>query len=98
MGQAVVTMPNYFSALNIDFRYQLTAIGSFSKVMIAQEISGNTFVIRSEEPNVKISWQVTGVRNDPYAKKNRVIVEVEKEVQLKGKYLYPNAYQKDLDN
>ncbi|PKA83380.1 hypothetical protein ATE92_1532 [Ulvibacter sp. MAR_2010_11] len=93
-GEAVVIMPDYFSALNIDFRYQLTTIGSFSKVMIAEEISGNTFVIKSEEPNVKISWQVTGVRNDAYAQKNRVKVEVEKEDSLKGTYLYPEVLDK----
>lgn len=93
-GEAVVTMPDYFSALNIDFRYQLTTIGSFSKVMIAEEISGNTFLIKSEEPNVKISWLVTGVRNDAYAQKNRVKVEVEKEESSKGTYLYPKAFDK----
>ncbi len=97
-GEALVTMPEYFSALNIDFRYQLTTIGSFSKVMIAKEISGNTFLIKSEQPNVKISWQVTGVRNDPYARKNPVIVEVEKEAHQRGNYLYPDAYLEEQEN
>lgn len=97
-GEAIVTMPDYFTALNIDFRYQLTTIGSFSKVMIAEEMTHGTFRIKSEDPNVKISWQVTGVRNDAYARKNRVKVEVEKEEHAKGTYLYPEAYKTEINN
>ncbi|RMA57664.1 hypothetical protein [Ulvibacter antarcticus] len=94
-GTAIVKMPKYFNALNVDFRYQLTSIGSFSKVMISEEITDGTFVIKSEVPNVKISWQVTGIRNDAYAQKNRVKVEVEKEEHLKGTYLFPSGFKKN---
>jgi len=91
-GNAVIELPSYFNALNKDFQYQFTPIGSFSKVMVTKEISENTFEIRSQKPNVKISWQVTGIRKDPYANKYRVIPEVEKETQNKGTYLYPKGY------
>ena len=47
--------------------------------MVTEEISENTFTIKSELPNVKVSWQVTGIRQDPYANKYRVIPEVDKE-------------------
>lgn len=88
-----VLQPYYYQiTLNKNFRYLLTSIGSFSKVMVTQEISGNTFIIKSEKPNVKISWQVTGIRKDSYANKKRMIPEVEKEVNKKGTYLYPDAY------
>ena len=60
--------------------------------MVLKEIEDNSFVVQSKDPNVKISWQVTGVRQDPYANKNRVIPEVEKEPFAKGNYLYPEAY------
>ena len=30
-GRAVVQMPDWFEALNRDFRYQLTAIGQFAQ-------------------------------------------------------------------
>ena len=46
----------------------------------------------TDKPNVKVSWQVTGVRHDAYAKKNRIQVEVEKEPENKGKYLNPEAF------
>lgn len=87
-GYATVTMPAYFQALNQDFRYQITTIGSFSAVMIAEKMNGNTFRIRSQEPNVEVSWQVTGIRHDKYADAHRVIAEVEKEPEFKGRYLH----------
>ena len=63
-GIAEVSLPSYFEALNIDFRYQLTVIGQFAQAIIKEEISGNHFTIQTDKPNVKVSWQVTGVRND----------------------------------
>jgi len=93
-GEVVVTLPTYFDDLNIDFRYQLTPIGQFSQAIVLTEISGNTFTIKTDKPNVKVSWQVTGVRNDKWAQKNRVIAEVEKEKENKGLYLHAAAYDK----
>jgi len=90
-GMATIQMPSYFDALNKDFQYQFTPIGAFSKVMVTKEIDGNQFVIKSQVPNVKISWQVTGIRKDPYANKYRVIPEVDKEPTMVGSYLYPES-------
>ncbi len=87
-GNATVTMPNYFNALNKDFRYQLTAIGTFAQAIIAEELSGNTFKIKTDKPNVKVSWMVTGVRQDAYANVHRVKVEVEKNAKEKGKFIH----------
>lgn len=87
-GNATVTLPDYFEALNIDFRYQLTPIGQFAQAIVLEEIAGNSFKIKTDKPNVKVSWQVTGVRNDTYAKENRVKVSVEKPTTEKGKLLY----------
>lgn len=88
-GYATVTMPSYFDALNKDFRYQLTVIGTFAQAIVKEEMSGNKFVIQTNQPNVKVSWQVTGVREDAYANAHRVQAEVEKEAENKGKYLHP---------
>lgn len=88
-GIATVTMPDYFQALNKDFRYQLTAIGTFAQAIVSKEMNKNTFEIKTNQPNVKISWQVTGVRQDAYANAHRVVPEVEKESFNRGKYLYP---------
>lgn len=91
-GVAVVELPDYFQALNRDFRYQLTTIGSFADAMVKEEIEGNRFVIQTEEPNVKVSWQVTGVRQDPWAEEHPIVVEQEKTGTARGRYLNPELY------
>ena len=62
-GLASVILPNYFETLNKDFRYQLTVMGSFAQAIIKKEVFNNQFIIKSNRPNVKVSWQITGVRN-----------------------------------
>jgi len=42
-GEAVVVLPNWFEALNKDFRYQLTCLGEFAPIYIAQKNSGQSF-------------------------------------------------------
>ena len=96
-GYAVVELPAYFDVLNIDFRYQLTVIGTFAQAIIKEEISGNQFTIMTDQPNVKVSWQVTGVRNDVWAQENRIGVEVNKPAHEKGLYLHPELYNKSAD-
>ena len=91
-GNATVGLPSWFSALNRDFRYQLTVIGQFAQVIVASEISDNQFSIASDKPNVKVSWQVTGVRKDPYALAHPVEVQKAKPTELRGKYLHPKEY------
>ncbi len=91
-GEIVVQLPDYFEALNRDFRYQLTVIGEFAQAIIAEEITGNRFVIRTDKPNVKVSWQVTGIRKDRWAEENRIIVEEFKSTELQGSYLHPEAF------
>ncbi|MFN3872517.1 MAG: hypothetical protein ACK4R9_05915 [Ignavibacterium sp.] len=91
-GYAIVTLPDWFEALNKDFRYQLTVIGDFAQAIVAQEIQNNQFTIRTDKPNVKVSWQITGIRHDPFAEKNRIPVEEYKKGDDVGKYLYPDAY------
>jgi trimeric autotransporter adhesin len=88
-GQATVTLPDWFETLNRDFRYQLTVIGQFAQAIVASEISGNQFSIRTDKPNVKVSWQVTGTRQDAYANAHRIQVEVDKAPADRGHYLYP---------
>lgn len=92
-GEAVVALPDWFQALNSDFRYQLTAIGGPGpNLHIAQEIAGNTFRIAGGAPGMRVSWQVTGVRNDAWARTNRIPVEMIKEGDERGRYLHPEAF------
>jgi hypothetical protein len=92
-GTATITMPDYFEALNRDFRYQLTSVGkSQPGLYIAKEVSGNRFEISGGKAGGKVSWQVTGVRHDVYANAHRIPVEEEKPVKEQGHYLYPELY------
>jgi hypothetical protein len=92
LGEATVRLPVWFEALNTDFRYQLTVIGQFAQAIIAREIEKGQFTIRSSMPNVKVSWQVSGVRQDAYAKSHPLVVEQEKEARLRGYYIHPELY------
>jgi hypothetical protein len=60
--------------------------------MVSSEIKDNQFSIKTDKPNVKVSWQVTGIRQDPYANAHRIPVEENKPADEKGKYLYPTEY------
>ena len=96
-GLATVTMPDWFGALNMEFRYQLTCIGQFAQAIIQQEITSNQFVIKTDKPNIKVSWQITGTRNDPWARDHRIPVEKLKLPIETGKYIYPQGYGKGPD-
>jgi hypothetical protein len=69
-GIAVITLPDYVQKINTDFRYQLTVIGQFANAIIQKEIENNSFVISTDKPDVKVSWQITAKRNDKYLKNN----------------------------
>lgn len=91
-GKSIVELPEWFEALNKDFRYQLTCIGGFSQVFIEKEISDNSFVIAGGKPGLKVSWQVTGIRKDAYANAHRIPVEENKKPEERGKYLHPKEF------
>jgi len=89
-GTAWITLPDYFGVLNRDFRYQLTAVGAPGpNLYIAQKITNNRFQIAGGTPGGEVSWQVTGIRQDDFAKAHPIIPEVEKTGEERGKYLHP---------
>lgn len=89
-GEAWVELPAWFEALNEDFRYQLTPIGAPGpNLFIAQEIQSSRFQIAGGTPGMKVSWQVTGIRHDPYAEAHPLPVEEDKPSEEQGTYLHP---------
>jgi hypothetical protein len=89
-GEATVQLPAWFSALNTDFRYQLTAVGGPGpNLYIAQKVENNRFRIAGGTPGGEVSWQLTGIRQDPYANAHPVPVEADKAGDDRGHYLYP---------
>jgi len=91
-GNATVELPGYFEALNRDLRYQFTVIGQFAQVIVAEEVRDNRFSIKTDKPNVRVSWQVTGIRQDAWANAHRIEVEMEKQESERGRYLNPEEH------
>jgi hypothetical protein len=61
-GNAMIQMPNHFNAANSDFRYQLTVIGdTFAQAIVSSRIAQNQFRIKTNLPNITVSWQVVSV-------------------------------------
>jgi hypothetical protein len=96
-GTAVVKLPAWFESLNRDFRYQLTCLGRFCQVYIAEEIANSRFKIAGGERGLKVSWMVTGIRRDPWAEANRLKVEDHKPARERGYYLHPFLYGHGVD-
>jgi hypothetical protein len=91
-GKAVVSLPDYYEALNKDSRYQLTVIGSFAQAIISKEVSNNKFEIATSIPNVKVSWEVKGVRNDARMRMHPFVAEEMKSAAQRGKYVDPASH------
>lgn len=95
-GEAMIELPEWFEALNQDFRYQLTSIGEYAPVYVAQKIERsrlrNSFKIAGGISGMEVSWQVTGVRRDRWAQAHSMAVEEEKSDNQRGYYLHPEVY------
>jgi hypothetical protein len=94
-GTATVRLPAYFDKLNTDPRYQLTVIGEQNwdaRAGIYHQIANNRFTIRTDKPNVEVSWQVTARRNDPYMREHPFQAEQAKTGLERGRFVDPQAY------
>ncbi len=91
-GSASIQLPDWFTTINGDFRYQLTPIGGFAQLFIAEEITNNQFRIGGGHAGMKVSWQVTGIRQDAYTKMHPLVVESAKEGDDRGLYIHPEAF------
>lgn len=95
-GEVVITMPSYFEAANEDFRYQLTALGAaMPDLHISSEIKDCAFKISGGKASKKVSWQITGIRADKWAKANHPGVEIEKSKEEKGHFMHPELFGHD---
>lgn len=92
-GRAVVTLPDWFSALNRDLRYQLTPLGaSAPELHVAELVTGGRFTIAGARAGQQVSWQVTGIRQDAWAQAHRIPVEHDKPAGERGSYLHPELH------
>lgn len=63
---AIIILPDYVQKVNKNFRYQLTVIGDFAHAIVSKEVNNNQFEIKTDKPNIKVSWLIIGERNDKY--------------------------------
>ncbi|HBA85257.1 MAG TPA: hypothetical protein DCZ95_14310 [Verrucomicrobia bacterium] len=65
-GRAEVQLPDYYAALNQPGSeiYSLTPVGGPSEVWVQEEVSGHRFVLAGTK-DVKVSWTLKALRNDP---------------------------------
>jgi hypothetical protein len=91
-GDALIHLPDWFEAINADFRYQLTVLGQFAQAIVSRRVSGNQFAIKTDKPDVDVSWQITAVRQDAFAKAHPLVIEEQKNARERGFYLHPELY------
>jgi len=91
-GEGWVQLPDYFEALNTEVSYNLTTVGGYAPVYVAQEVQGNRFLVAGGKAGLKVSWQVTANRNDPYAQQHPYQAAVAKSAEERGHYYYPEGY------
>ena len=53
-------------------------------LFVAEKVNGNRFRIGGGVPGGEVSWQVTGIRDDAYARTHRIQVEEEKPAGERG--------------
>lgn len=99
-GKGIVTLPDYFHLINIDFSYQLTSIGvPAPNLYVSKEVENGVFEIAGGQPGQKVSWTLVAQRNDPYVRHypENIKTEIVKRDGEKGRYLRPELYGKPMD-
>ncbi|MFO0838573.1 MAG: hypothetical protein U1D55_08580 [Phycisphaerae bacterium] len=98
-GEAWVELPSYYAEINRDPRYTLTVLdeADFALARVARKIQDNRFLIKTSRPNVEVSWEVKGVRNDRWVQRYGVPVEVEKVGVERGTYQHPELYDQPAE-
>jgi hypothetical protein len=92
-GEAWVELPAYFAKINRDETYTLTPIGAPApQLHIAQPVRDNRFRIAGGQPAQRVSWCVTGIRNDLWTQAYPPNAETEKPAEFRGRYLHPSLW------
>lgn len=72
--------------------YWLVQIADFMIAPFSK--SRKAFAIKSSAPSTRVSWQVTGVRKDAWAIRNRIPIEEAKPDIERGSYLHSEVFSK----
>jgi hypothetical protein len=86
-GEAQIVLPQYFIALNKEYRYLATPMhGAMPQLHLKTPVTRSFtqggglpfFIISGGVPGGVVSWQVTGIRHDPLIEAFPILTEVEK--------------------
>ena len=91
-GSAVVTLPEWFEALNSEIRYQLTCIGGQANVFISKKVRSNQFEISGGYQGLEVSWILTATRRQAQSTKKPFELEENKSIEEVGTYIEPGLY------
>jgi hypothetical protein len=58
----------------------------------AEKLANNQFKIGGGHAGMRVSWQITGIRQDAWANAHRIPVEEEKHARERGFDLHPELY------
>ena len=87
-GESWIAMPEWFSSLNKNIEYQLTALGvSMPGLFVKTEMLNGHWQIAGGKAGAKVSWLVSGERADRYAEAHPMKVDEMKGEADKGKYM-----------
>ena len=95
-GEATIQLPDYFDVLNQSPRYQYFPMHQPMPNLYVMPEHDNSFMLKGGKPGGKVSWQITGIRHDPYILKHPIVTEVLKNSQTlvdKGVCLFPPLCQ-----
>ncbi|HYX55829.1 MAG TPA: hypothetical protein VE818_06700, partial [Nitrososphaeraceae archaeon] len=90
--------PNLYIAEEISEATTNTKYSSSKRSSSNKNKNNNSrFRIAGGTSGMKVSWQVTGIRKDPWANANRIRVEEDKPAKERGYYLHPDVYDQPED-
>ena len=98
-GEAIVSLPDYFTDINRNPTYQLTPIGGPCNLYIKKKIENGQFIIAGGQIGMEVSWVVTAERNDAFLQQNpqQREVELDKRDGQKGKYFMPHLFNQPAE-
>lgn len=92
-GEAIVDLPDWFEPLNDELRYQLTPIGRPAPDLhVSAKVTNGSFKIAGGAVGLQVSWQLTGVRQDAWAKSYPIAIEEDKAPGDQGYFLHPEVH------
>jgi hypothetical protein len=94
VGMGWVDLPDYFTSINKDATYHLTAVGGPAPNLHIAERDFGRFKVAGGAPGLEVSWVVMAVRNDEWVRQRGAPEVTMKPLGDRGKFLHPSMYNR----